>query len=58
MRYIFDNYGRIPGMVDPIFPPIASAVHHPDMDFYGKYYPGDYLNDTIKNHLKVWHGKD
>lgn len=58
MRYIYKNYGRIPGMIDPIFLPIAYAVHHPDMDFYGKYYPQEYLNDSIKNHLKVWHGKD
>ena len=54
-NYLYDTYGRFPAMIDSIQAPIASQVHHLDLEFYDHYYPPDVISDTIRNHHRDWH---
>jgi hypothetical protein len=58
LNYVYKTYGRFPAFVDAVQLPVAYAAHHPDLDFYKQYYPKEILTDTIKNHMKLWHGQE
>ncbi len=57
VNYIYDTYGRFPAFVDALIIPAAFTATHADLDFYKKYHPEEYLSDTIKTHMDIWHGK-
>jgi len=53
--YIFENYGRFPAFLDPMFARLVFQAHHLDLDFYDKYYNEGAYTDVHKNHFKLWH---
>ncbi len=57
LNYLYETYGRFPVIYDAVQMPVALAVHHPEMDFYKKYYPGEVFTEAMKNHTKTWHDK-
>lgn len=55
-RYIYETYGKFPGLVDPIQLPLFIQAHHLDLDFYDRnMLPGAY-SETHRNHFRDWHG--
>lgn len=57
MNYVYDTYGRFPAFVDAVAIPCAYTATHADFDFYKKYYPDEYLSETIMNHMDKWHSE-
>jgi len=57
LHYLYDTYGRFPALIDAVAIPVAYTVAHADFDFYDQYLHDDYLSDTVKNHMKVWHNQ-
>lgn len=55
--YVYDTYGRFPGIIDTIQLPIGCIAHHLDLDFYDEYYPSDALTDAHRRHMAIWHGE-
>ena len=53
--YVFENYGRFPAFLDPMFARLVFQAHHLDLDFYDKYYTEGAYTDVHKNHFKLWH---
>ncbi len=53
--YIYENYGRFPAFLDPMFARLVFQAHHLDLDFYDKYYNEGAYTDVHKNHFKLWH---
>ena len=58
LNYINDTYGRFPAIYDAVQMPVALSVHHPELDFYEKYYPKEAVTDLMRQHMKTWHGKE
>jgi hypothetical protein len=55
-RYIYDKYGKFPGIRSTIMLPGYVQAHHIDTEFYDKNYKeGPYLQ-THANHMQRWHG--
>ena len=53
--YIFENYGRFPAFLDPMFVRLVFQAHHLDIDFYDKHYEEGSYTDLHKEHFKLWH---
>lgn len=53
--YIYENYGRFPAFLDPMFARLVFQAHHLDLDFYDKYYNEGAYTEVHKNHFKLWH---
>jgi hypothetical protein len=53
--YIYENYGRFPAFLDPMFARLVFQAHHLDLDFYDKYYNEGAYTEIHKNHFKLWH---
>ena len=53
--YVFENYGRFPAFVDPMFVRLVFQAHHLDLEFYDKNYSDIPYTDLHKNHFKDWH---
>jgi hypothetical protein len=54
-QYIYNKYGKFPGIRSSIMVPSFVQAHHLDTDFYDKYYKeGAYLQ-THANHFDHWH---
>ena len=54
-QYIYEKYGKFPGIRTTIMLPGFVQAHHIDMDFYDTHYrPGAYL-ETHEKHLDHWH---
>ena len=58
VNYVYNTYGRFPAFVDALIIPAAYTATHADFDFYKKYHPEEYLTDTIRNHMDVWHSPE
>jgi hypothetical protein len=55
-QYIYDKYGKFPGVRTTIMLPGFVQAHHIDTDFYDTHYrEGAYLK-THAHHEEVWHG--
>jgi hypothetical protein len=52
--YIYKRYGRMPKYENAMFIPILAQIHHLDSGFYEKFFP-EYLEDTDRDHMRVWH---
>ncbi len=56
-RYIYDKYGKFPGIRSTIMMPGFVQAHHLDTDFYDKFYKeGAYLPSHAE-HMSRWHGE-
>jgi hypothetical protein len=54
-QYIYDKYGKFPGIRSTIMLPGFVQAHHLDMEFYDTHYgPGAYL-ETHGRHVERWH---
>jgi hypothetical protein len=55
-RYMYEKFGKFPGVRSTIMLPGAVQAHHIDTDFYDAHYSeGAYL-PSHADHLEVWHG--
>jgi hypothetical protein len=55
-QYIYDTFGRFPGIVPSVYVLTVLQAHHLDLDFYDKnFQAGGYLH-THADHMKMWHG--
>ncbi len=53
--YIFENYGRFPAFLDPMFTRLVFQAHHLDLDFYDKHFREDSYHEMHKQHFSLWH---
>ncbi|MGB7290762.1 MAG: hypothetical protein WBD99_01145 [Thermodesulfobacteriota bacterium] len=53
--YVYENYGRFPAFLDPMFVRLVFQAHHLDLEFYDKYYTEGAYTDIHKNHFRLWH---
>lgn len=54
-QYIYDRFGKFPGIRSTVMLPGFVQAHHIDTDFYDAHYrPGAYL-ETHSGHLRRWH---
>jgi hypothetical protein len=54
-QYIYNKYGKFPGIRGSVMLPSFVQAHHLDTDFYDKYYKeGAYLHTHAKHH-DLWH---
>jgi len=53
--YIYENYGRFPAFLDPMYMRLAVQAHHLDIEFYDKYYSSKAYTEMHKNHFRLWH---
>jgi hypothetical protein len=54
-QYMYDKYGKFPGIRTTIMLPGYVQAHHIETDFYDKHYmQGAYL-DTHRRHMEDWH---
>lgn len=57
-QYIYDRFGKFPGMVPSIFSLMYLQAHHLDLEFYDRHFePGAYLR-THAGHMANWHGHE
>ncbi|WP_373496716.1 hypothetical protein [Aquiflexum sp.] len=55
-QYIYQKFGKFPGLRSTIMMPGFVQAHHLDTDFYDKYYKeGAYLQSHAE-HMEKWHG--
>lgn len=56
-QYIYQKFGKFPGLRSTIMMPGFVQAHHLDTDFYDKYYKeGAYLHSHAE-HMEKWHGE-
>lgn len=53
--YVYENYGRFPAFLDPMFVRLVFQAHHLDIDFYDKHYKEGAYTSMHKDHFKLWH---
>lgn len=53
--YIYDNYGRFPAFLDPMFARLVFQAHHLDIEFYDRFYSEGAYTDLHRNHFRLWH---
>ncbi|MBW3470475.1 hypothetical protein [Arthrospiribacter ruber] len=54
-QYIYEKYGKFPGIRSTVMMPGFVQAHHIDTDFYDRYYKeGAYLS-THAVHMENWH---
>lgn len=57
-QYVYDTFGKFPGMVPSMFVIMYLQAHHLDLEFYDRFYdPGAYL-ETHAMHMAHWHPDD
>jgi hypothetical protein len=54
-KYVYENYGRFPAFLDPMFTRLVFQAHHLDLEFYDKYYTEGAYTELHRNHFKLWH---
>jgi len=53
-NYVYENYGRFPAFIDPMFSRLLFQAHHLDIEFYDKYYEKGSYSQQHKDHFKLW----
>lgn len=53
--YIYENYGRFPAFLDPMFARLVFQAHHLDLDFYDEHYSEGAYTEMHRDHFKLWH---
>ncbi len=56
-QYIYDKYGKFPGIRSTVMMPCFVQAHHLDTDFYDKYYKDGAYLQTHADHMAKWHGE-
>ncbi|MEZ4548108.1 MAG: hypothetical protein R3B51_10480 [Thermodesulfobacteriota bacterium] len=54
-EYVYENYGRFPAFLDPMFTRLVFQAHHLDLEFYDKYYTEGAYTEMHRDHFKLWH---
>lgn len=54
-NYVYENYGRFPAFLDPMFARLVFQAHHLDLEFYDKHYKEGAYTELHKDHFKLWH---
>jgi len=54
-KYVYENYGRFPAFLDPMFTRLVFQAHHLDLEFYDKHYKKGAYTDIHRDHFKLWH---
>jgi hypothetical protein len=55
-EHVYRRYGRFPARSGPFRTVLAYQAHHPDPDFYARFYRPEALSATQREHLRRWHG--
>lgn len=53
--YVYENYGRFPAFLDPMFVRLVFQAHHLDLDFYDRHFTEGSYHDTHREHFRLWH---
>jgi hypothetical protein len=53
--YVYENYGRFPAFLDPMFVRLVFQAHHLDLEFYDRHYTEGAYTEVHRNHFKLWH---
>jgi hypothetical protein len=56
-QYIFEKYGKFPGIRTTVMLPGFVQAHHLDTDFYDEHYGAGAYLDTHAQHMERWHGE-
>jgi hypothetical protein len=54
-NYIYETYGRFPGIIDAMHLMWVMQVHHIDTDYYNHFFGGDAYGPTHAAHMAAWH---
>jgi nitroreductase len=54
-NYIYETYGRFPGVIDAMHLMWVMQVHHIDTDYYNHFFGGDAYGPTHAAHMAAWH---
>jgi hypothetical protein len=54
-QYVYQRYGRFPSGSGPFRTLLAHQAHHPDPDFYDRFYRPDALTETQRRHQERRH---
>jgi hypothetical protein len=54
-NYIYETYGRFPGVTDAMHLMWVMQVHHIDTDYYNHFFGGDAYGQTHAAHMATWH---
>jgi hypothetical protein len=55
-QYIWDKYGKFPGIRSTIMLPGFVQAHHIDTEYYDTHYQDGAYLDTHARHMEIWHG--
>jgi hypothetical protein len=55
-QYVFDRFGKFPGVVPSVLVLTYLQAHHLDLEFYDTHFQAGAYLDTHANHMKRWHG--
>jgi hypothetical protein len=53
--YVHERYGRFPAATGPFTNLVAFQAHHPDPDFYARFYRPGVLGSAHPTHDQAWH---
>lgn len=56
--YVYENYGRFPAFLDPMFVRLCFQAHHLDLDFYDEHYSEGSYTEMHRRHFELWHPED
>lgn len=56
-EYVYEAFGQFPGTQDTMQTHIWQQVHHLDLDYYDRFFPGDGVTDSHRRHFELWHGE-
>lgn len=54
-NYIYETYGRFPGVTDATHLMWVMQAHHIDTDYYNHFFGGDAYGPTYAAHMATWH---
>src|SRR5581483_2714876 len=55
-QYIHDTFGRFPASVPSFYMRVYTQAQHCELEFYDKFFAGDFYLDTHAAHMTKWHG--
>jgi hypothetical protein len=55
-QYIYDTFGRFPATLPSFYMRAYAQAQHCELEFYDRFFEGDFYLDTHVNHMAKWHG--
>ena len=55
-QYIYDAFGGFSATVPSFYMRAYAQAQHCEMEFYDRFFEGDFYLDTHANHMAKWHG--